>query len=245
MAEPELVEVPDRAAWRRWLSRRHRGDAGIWLVIHKKGSSAGSLVYEDAVLEALCFGWIDSKANALDAERYTLWMAPRKPRSTWSAVNKRRIESLLAEGLMTKAGLASIEAAEADGSWNALDRSDALEVPDDLVAEFRRHRGSRANWDGFPRASANRSWRGSTPPSARRPEGSAWRRRRASPRGTSAGTGGASRRPISPPRRRSARRRRESSRARSSPGTPRRLPRRAAPSDGGAGRRGSCPRSSA
>lgn len=150
MAEPELVEVPDRAAWRRWLSRHHRGDAGIWLVIHKKGSSAGSLAYEDAVLEALCFGWIDSKANALDAERYKLWMAPRKPRSAWSAVNKRRIESLLAQGLMTKAGLAAIESAEADGSWNALDRSDALEVPGDLVAAFRRHRGSRANWDGFP-----------------------------------------------------------------------------------------------
>lgn len=150
MPEPELVEVPDRAAWRRWLSRHHRREAGVWLVIHKKGSRSGSLVYEDAVLEALCFGWIDSKANSLDDERYKIWMAPRKSRSVWSALNKRRIETLLAAGLMTKAGLAPIDAAKADGSWNALDRSDALEVPDDLVAAFERYAGSRANWDGFP-----------------------------------------------------------------------------------------------
>lgn len=149
MPEPELVEVPDRAAWRRWLSSHHRG-AAVWLVIHKKGSRSGSLVYEDAVLEALCFGWIDSKANSLDDERYRLWMAPRKPKSVWSAVNKQRIDSLLDAGLITTAGLATIEAAKADGSWNALDRSDALEVPDDLIEAFERHAGSRANWDGFP-----------------------------------------------------------------------------------------------
>ncbi|MEZ0235739.1 MAG: YdeI family protein [Actinomycetota bacterium] len=149
MPEPELVEVPDRAAWRRWLSSHHRG-AAVWLVIHKKGSRSGSLVYEDAVLEALCFGWIDSKANSLDDERYRLWMAPRKPKSVWSAVNKQRIDSLLDAGLITTAGLATIEAAKADGSWNALDRSDALLVPDDLVEAFERHAGSRANWDGFP-----------------------------------------------------------------------------------------------
>ncbi len=119
-------------------------------MIHKKGSRSGSLAYEDAVLEALCFGWIDSKANSLDDERYKLWMAPRKPRSMWSATNKRRIESLLAAGLITEAGLATIDAAKADGSWNALDRSEALEVPDDLVEAFERHAGSRANWDGFP-----------------------------------------------------------------------------------------------
>jgi uncharacterized protein YdeI (YjbR/CyaY-like superfamily) len=150
MPEPELVEVPDRAAWRRWLSSHHRRGTAVWLVIHKKGSRSGSLAYEDAVLEALCFGWIDSKANSLDDERYRLWMTPRKPKSMWSAVNKRRIESLLAAGLITKAGLAVIEAAKADGSWNALDRSDALEVPDDLVEALEQHPGSRANWDGFP-----------------------------------------------------------------------------------------------
>ena len=150
MAEPEVIEVVDRAAWRRWLTRHHRRHDAIWLVIHKKGSTRGSLNYGDAVVEALCFGWIDSKANTLDDERYKLWMAPRKPKSAWSAVNKRRVEELIASGAMYQAGMAAIDAAKADGSWTALDRSDALELPADLLGAFDRHERSRANWDGFP-----------------------------------------------------------------------------------------------
>ncbi len=150
MAEPELVEVADRAAWRRWLTRNHRRTGGLWLVIHKRGSTEGSLDYEGAVCEALCFGWIDSKANTLDDERYKLWMAPRKPRSAWSAVNKRRVENLMDSGAMAPAGLAVIEAAKTDGAWAALERSDALEVPGDLRDAFRRHDGSRKHWEAFP-----------------------------------------------------------------------------------------------
>lgn len=74
----------------------------------------------------------------------------RKPRSAWSAVNKRRVEELIASGAMNRAGMAAIEAAKADGSWAVLDRSDALELPADLLGAFDRHDGSRANWDGFP-----------------------------------------------------------------------------------------------
>jgi len=144
------VEVADRASWRRWLSRHHGQDGGIWLAIHKKGSTSGSLSYEEAVCEALCYGWIDSKATTIDVERYRLWMAPRKRGSGWSAVNKRRIDDLIATGAMTGVGLAAIEAAKADGSWIALDRSEALDEPDDLIAAFDRHAGSRSNWDGFP-----------------------------------------------------------------------------------------------
>ncbi|HVF08424.1 MAG TPA: YdeI/OmpD-associated family protein [Actinomycetota bacterium] len=150
MTGPELVEVADRAAWRRWLSKHHRTHDAIWLVIHKKRSTTGTLGYEDAVCEALCFGWIDSTANTLDDERYKLWMAPRKAKSAWSAVNKRRIENLVSSGAMTHSGMAVIEAAKADGSWAALERSDALELPDDLVAAFHRHGGSREHWDAFP-----------------------------------------------------------------------------------------------
>ena len=150
MAEPEIVEVVDRAAWRRWLTRHHRRPDAVWLVIHKRTSTSGSLRYEEAVEEALCFGWIDSKANKLDDARYKLWMAPRKPKSVWSAVNKRRVEELVASEAMDQAGMAAIEAAKADGSWSALDRSDALELPADLLGAFDRHEGSRANWDGFP-----------------------------------------------------------------------------------------------
>ena len=150
MGEPDIVEVADRAAWRRWLTKHHRTHAAIWLVIHKKSSTTGTLGYEDAVREALCFGWIDSTANKLDEERYKLWMAPRKPKSVWSAVNKRRVEELVSSGAMTPAGLSAVDAAKADGSWKALERSDALELPDDLLGAFHRRDGSREHWDGFP-----------------------------------------------------------------------------------------------
>lgn len=150
MDDAEIVEVRDRAALRRWLARHHTRDAGVWLTIHKRGATGGSLAYDEAVREALCYGWIDATARKLDDERYLLWYAPRRPGSGWSAVNKRRIEELVADGSMAEPGLAAIGAAKADGSWSRLDRSDALEVPDDLEAAFERRPGSRAHWDGFP-----------------------------------------------------------------------------------------------
>ncbi|HEX6132130.1 MAG TPA: YdeI/OmpD-associated family protein [Actinomycetota bacterium] len=150
MADAPTIEAKDRAAWRRWLSRHHARDGGVWLVLHKKGSTTGSLSYEDAVNEALCFGWIDSKARTLDDERYTIWMSPRKRGSVWAVTNKRRIERLIEEGAMTEAGMAVIEAAKADGSWSAYDAVEALELPDDLLAAFGRRPGSRERWDAFP-----------------------------------------------------------------------------------------------
>jgi uncharacterized protein YdeI (YjbR/CyaY-like superfamily) len=147
---PETVEVRGRAAWRRWLQRNHERSTGVWILIGKKGGTVPAVGYDDAVEEALCFGWIDSRPNTLDEHRYKLWMAPRKPRGVWSAINKVRIERLLAEGRVTPAGLAAIETARANGAWDALNASDALHLPDDLLAAFDRHRGSRASWGGFP-----------------------------------------------------------------------------------------------
>jgi uncharacterized protein YdeI (YjbR/CyaY-like superfamily) len=146
----ELVHAKDRAAWRRWLQRNHASSPPVWLVLAKKGASVPSVTYAEAVEEALCFGWIDSKANALDDERFKLWMAPRKPRSGWSAVNKRRIERLLAEGRMAPAGLAAIEAAKADGSWSRLDASHSLTIPSDLATAMKRYRDARKHFDAFP-----------------------------------------------------------------------------------------------
>jgi uncharacterized protein YdeI (YjbR/CyaY-like superfamily) len=145
-----IVEPKDRGAWRRWLERHHATSGPVWLALLKKGSSANGVTYEEAVLEALCFGWIDSTANPLDEDHYLIRMSRRKPGSGWSLVNKRRIEGLVAEGRLTPAGLAAIEAAKADGSWSKLDASHALEVPKDLAAAFRRHAGSRKHFDAFP-----------------------------------------------------------------------------------------------
>jgi uncharacterized protein YdeI (YjbR/CyaY-like superfamily) len=130
----EQVYVADRAAWRRWLADNHASSPGIWLVFDRKSSRPDRLAYVDAVEEALCYGWIDSTARKLDDTQYVQLMAPRKPKSTWARTNKARVERLIAEGLMTAAGLASIERAKANGSWESLDAVEALVVPDDLVA---------------------------------------------------------------------------------------------------------------
>ncbi|HSL10296.1 MAG TPA: YdeI/OmpD-associated family protein [Actinomycetota bacterium] len=150
MSEPEIVAPRDRADWRRWLAAHHGRPTGVWLLIKKKGSDATGVAYEDAAQEALCFGWIDGKANRHDDDHYRLWLSPRKPNSMWSAVNKQRVADLTAHGLIEPPGQAVIDRARANGSWDALNASDALEVPDDLAAALDAHPPARRHWDAFP-----------------------------------------------------------------------------------------------
>ena len=121
----------------------------MWLVFWRKQSGRTGLTYEEAVLEALCFGWIDSKGSKLDDERTMLWMSPRKRGSGWARTNKVRIEQLLADGLMAPAGLALIEEAKRDGSWTLLDDVENLVDPDDLAAALGAHPGARERWDAL------------------------------------------------------------------------------------------------
>jgi uncharacterized protein YdeI (YjbR/CyaY-like superfamily) len=128
-----LLAVADRAELRAWLERNHASSPGVNLAIGKKGGQATALTYDDAVEEALCFGWIDSTARRLDDDRYTVLYTPRKRGGTWARTNKARVERLTAEGLMAPAGIAVIEAAKADGSWTALEDAENLVMPDDLA----------------------------------------------------------------------------------------------------------------
>jgi uncharacterized protein YdeI (YjbR/CyaY-like superfamily) len=146
------VHVTTRAAWRRWLSSHHATSPGIWLVRFKKGYGPAPS-YDDIVEEALCVGWVDSLPRALDAERTMLLITPRKPKSVWSAPNRERVARLIASGLMRPAGLAKVEAAKADGSWDALKAAESLELPPALVKAFRGQQRARANWDAFTDAS--------------------------------------------------------------------------------------------
>ena len=139
-----------RAEWRAWLEANHARPEGVWLVSWKRATGRPRVEYGEAVEEALCFGWIDAQANTLDDERSMQWFAPRKAGSGWSALNKGRIERLLAEGRMAPAGLAKLEAARADGSWTALDSVEALEVPDDLAAALAGYPDARRHFDAFP-----------------------------------------------------------------------------------------------
>lgn len=154
MAEPppNSVVARTREDWRAWLEAHHARSEGVWLVTFKKASAEPSLSYNDAVEEALCFGWVDSRPGKLDDERTMLYYAPRKPRSGWSRPNKERIERMVAQGRMTPAGLAKIEAAKEDGSWTLLDAVENLEVPDDLAAAFAEHPGSAENFGAFPKS---------------------------------------------------------------------------------------------
>lgn len=141
------IEARDRAAWRAWLRHHHRTSPGVWLVYHKKGSRIPSVSYAEAVEEALCFGWIDSKIHPVDSLRYRQIFTPRKPRSTWSRLNKRRAAALIRSKRMTAAGMAKITAARKDGSWKSLDEVENLRVPADLTralavdTQARRHFG--------------------------------------------------------------------------------------------------------
>ena len=148
--EPEVVRPRDRAAWRRWLARHHDQPAGVWLLIRKKGSAEDGVVYEEAVEEALCFGWIDSKAKALDDDHYRQWMSPRKPTSVWSLINKGRVERLLAGGQMEASGLEAIRVAKENGSWAALEASDRLEIPEDLAAALATNTAAQRHFATFP-----------------------------------------------------------------------------------------------
>jgi uncharacterized protein YdeI (YjbR/CyaY-like superfamily) len=107
----------DRSVWRRWLERNHAASGGIWMV-YLKGRKAGECIaYEDAIEEALCWGWIDSIIKKVDPEKYVRRFTPRRPGSIWSRLNKRRIAKMVKAGRMTKAGLARIDAAKQNGDW--------------------------------------------------------------------------------------------------------------------------------
>ncbi len=149
---PNSIHPQTRAEWRRWLAANHSRAAGVWLISYKKATGKPRFDYGEAVEEALCFGWVDSKPNKLDDERSLLWFAPRKPGTGWSAPNKQRVAQLIASGQMTPAGLAKVEAAQRDGSWNALDEVEALVIPPDLEQALAASPPAAEHFAAFPRS---------------------------------------------------------------------------------------------
>lgn len=148
----ETVYATDCQAWRQWLEQHHRTSTGIWLVYYKVKSGKPSIQYSEAVQEALCFGWIDSKVKSLDQDRYQQVFTPRKPKSVWSQLNKQYIQELLHQGLMTPTGLEKINAAKQDGSWTALDEIEALILPLDLRQALEANPTAQQNFEAFSRS---------------------------------------------------------------------------------------------
>ena len=152
VAPPNSTHPKSRAAWRKWFEKNHTRAEGVWLISYKKATGKPRFEYEESVEEALCFGWVDSKPGKLDEERSMLWFAPRKVGSGWSKPNKERVEKLIKTGLMAPARLAKVEAAKQDGSWNALDAVEALEIPPDLAKALAKNKTAKEYFDAFPRS---------------------------------------------------------------------------------------------
>ncbi|HEU4938785.1 MAG TPA: YdeI/OmpD-associated family protein [Vicinamibacterales bacterium] len=131
-AELKTLEVTSRRQWRAWLTKHHASSQGIWLVFYKAHTGIKSIPYEDAVREALCFGWIDSLVKRLDDDRYAIKVTPRKPTSKWSNLNRKRWRELKQAGLLTPAGLA---AAPTNNSYAA--RPVIPELPDYIAKALR------------------------------------------------------------------------------------------------------------
>ncbi|WP_159475071.1 YdeI family protein [Dyadobacter sp. 3J3] len=141
-----------RQEWRKWLLDNHDKKQSIWLIYYKKKSNIPTIIYSEAVDEALCFGWIDSKSKPLDDERFMQFFCKRKANSVWSKINKEKIERLTKEGLMTKAGFETVEKAKQNGSWTVLDEAEALIISKDLEKEFEKRPNAKTYFLGLSRS---------------------------------------------------------------------------------------------
>ena len=118
MNENTILHIKNRNEWRKWLEINHKNIKEIWLIHYKKPSNKKSINHFEAVEEALCFGWIDSKLKKIDKESFILKYSPRRPKSIWSKINKEKAEELIALGKMTKSGLEKIEEAKKQNLWD-------------------------------------------------------------------------------------------------------------------------------
>lgn len=142
---PDTVEQ-----WRDWLAAHHGRSDGVWLVTWRRGSGRAALVYEEAVCEALAYGWIDGQAKTLDERRSMQWFTLRNPASGWSRYNKERVARLESQGRMQPAGRAAVEHAKATGRWTVCDDADALIEPAALARALDATPQARSHWESFP-----------------------------------------------------------------------------------------------
>ncbi|MEL7119459.1 MAG: YdeI/OmpD-associated family protein [Bacteroidota bacterium] len=146
------ITASSRAKWRSWLADNYSKESKVWLIIFHKDSGKPSVYYDEAVDEALCYGWIDSSIRKRDEESYYQYFSKRKPKSNWSKVNKAKIKKLLAQGIMAEPGLEMVRIAKETGTWTALDDVENLVIPTDLQTTFEQYDQAFNNFDAFPRS---------------------------------------------------------------------------------------------
>jgi len=156
MDTDKILHFKTSAAWRKWLQNNHDKATEAWLVIYKKSSNETGLRYEEALEEALCFGWIDGKMKSIDKDSFILRYSPRNAKSIWSQQNKDKIEQLIATGRMIPAGLARVEEAKRNGTWEgAYTHKRKHEIPADLKAALSQNQIALANFNKFANSYRN------------------------------------------------------------------------------------------
>ena len=152
MEKRKELYLKNRKEWRKWLSINHNSSRGIYLIFYKISSGKESIRWEEAVQEALCFGWIDSVVKKIDEEKRKQLFTPRKLKSGWSKLNKGHIKKLIANNLMHKSGLQKIKIAEKDGSWLIRDDAENLIIPNDLKKKFDQNKIAFRNFQAFTKS---------------------------------------------------------------------------------------------
>ncbi|MDT0689904.1 YdeI/OmpD-associated family protein [Salegentibacter sp. F188] len=141
--EIEIFYPTSLTAWRKWLTKNHLSKQAVWLVFYKKASGKKSLTWSESVDVALCFGWIDSKKIKIDEITSHQYFSKRKSKSTWSKINKEKVQRLIENGQMMAPGYKSIKTAKQNGSWTILDQVEELIIPKDLELAFKKQSGSK------------------------------------------------------------------------------------------------------
>jgi uncharacterized protein YdeI (YjbR/CyaY-like superfamily) len=144
MPEKEIEQYYPKTKlhWQKWLEKNHVHKNAVWVVLKKKKSGKSTISWDEAVEVALCFGWIDSIRKTLDKESSIQFFSKRKPKGTWSKINKQKVDKLIASGDMTPAGLHCIEIAKQNGSWEILDSVEELVIPEDLELALKSKNGA-------------------------------------------------------------------------------------------------------
>lgn len=148
----DAIAFEDRKAWRQWLSENHDMHKSVWLRLYKNQSGIPSVSYDEAVDEALCFGWVDSSIKGGNEDFYYQFFARRNPKSNWSRVNKAKVEKLMVFGLMAEPGMKLIDFAKENGYWTALDDVENLINPPDLQEALDNNPKAKACFEAFPRS---------------------------------------------------------------------------------------------
>jgi len=152
----ETIYCKNRDEWRVWLEQNHTFTNEIWLIYFKKHTKKETVSYNDAVEEALCFGWIDSKVKSIDNETYMQKYSPRKPNSIWSLLNKNRVKKMIKKNKMTTAGMEKVNIAKKNGQWDkAYTTQKNMEIPNYLETALKKNKMAWLNFSNFARSYQN------------------------------------------------------------------------------------------